>query len=186
MNMNNNDDIQKMFWANDNDKTGILLGDKNIKLHRKYFEQMCKLLGIKAIYRAPLDSSKQYNGYGELDAYFNTPELVSCIFDEHTSNKTMRKLGWNAELGDTATVIHVPYDLKGLQAGALFIIPSGLDDTKGRVFKVLRMSNIAIYPSSIACELGPVLINRDEKSLTGDFRQTNFNMLDDESEDYGH
>ena len=32
MNMNNNDDIQKMFWANDNDKTGILLGDKNIKL----------------------------------------------------------------------------------------------------------------------------------------------------------
>mgnify|MGYP004534428077 CR=1 FL=1 len=189
MNNNNSSDVnnvQKMFWANDNDKTGILLSDKNIKLHRQYFTQMCKLLGINAIYRAPLDSSKNYNGYGELDTYFNSPELVSCIFDEHTSNKTMRKLGWNAELNDTATVIHVPYDLKGLQAGALFIIPSGLDNTQGRVFKVLRMSSISIYPASIACELGPVLINRDEKSLTGDFKQTNFNMLDDESEDYGH
>ena len=47
MNMNNNDDIQKMFWANDNDKTGILLGDKNIKLHRKYFEQISNVRGLE-------------------------------------------------------------------------------------------------------------------------------------------
>lgn len=33
-------------------KYGILLND-NIKLHRIYFKEMCKLIGIKVVYRAP-------------------------------------------------------------------------------------------------------------------------------------
>lgn len=173
------------FYPDDNSKTGLLLNDKNIKLQRNYFKNMCKLLGIKVIYRSPLPS-KNYNGYGELDSYYNTPELIYAIYDEHTPQKTMRKLGWNTDLNDTAVVIHVPYDLKDLQAGALFIIPGGLDNSEGRVFKVLRMTNISIYPASIACELGPVLVNTDEKSTVHDFRNSNFNMLDDESDDYGY
>lgn len=169
-----------------NEDTGILLNEENIKLHRLYFEQMCQLLGLRVLYRAPLEDAKNYNGYGELDAYFKKEQIVECIYDEHPTQKTMRKLGWNAELADTTTVIHVPYDLEGLQAGALFIIPSGLDKAEGRVFKVLRMTNIAIYPASIACELGPVLVNQDEKGPVNDFRQTNFNLLDDESDKYGY
>ena len=170
----------------DNKDTGILLNEQNIKLQRQYFKQMCKLLGITSIFRAPLEEAKAYNGYGELDAYFKTPVAVQCIFDEHPTQKTMRKLGWDAELADTTTVIHVPYDLEGVQTGALFIIPSGLDKAEGRVFKVLRMTNIAIYPASIACELGPVLVNEDEKGAVNDFKQTNFNLLDDESDKYGY
>lgn len=147
---------------------------------------MCKLLGLNVEYRAPINSTKTYNMYGELDTHFYQPELVGCIFDEHPNEKTMRKLGWNAELADTSVIIHVPYDLKGLQAGALFIIPSGLDNVPGRIFKVLRMSNIAIYPASIACELGPIYTNTDQPSNINDFTQSNFNVLDDESEDYNH
>lgn len=169
-----------------NEDTGVLLNEQNIKIHRMYFKQMCSLLGLRVLYRAPLEDAKSYNGYGELDAYFKKEQVVSCIYDEHPTQKTMRKLGWNAEMADTTTVIHVPYDLEGLQAGALFIIPSGLDKAEGRVFKVLRMTNIAIYPASIACELGPVLVNDDEKAPMNDFRQTNFNLLDDESDKYGH
>lgn len=170
----------------ENEKTGILLNDKNIKLHRQYFNQMCKLIGINVIYRSPIETSKHYNGYGELDTYFNSPQVVSCIWDEHPTNKTMRKLGWNVELNDTTSLIHVPYDLKGLETGAIFIIPSGIDGSIGRVFKVLRLISIAVYPASITCELGPVWVNQDEKAAVNDFRKTNFNLLDDESDDYNH
>lgn len=166
----------------ENKDTGLLLNENNIKLHRMYFKQMLKLLGLNVIYRAPREDSKTYNGYGELSSYYYDPEIVSCIYDEHPTQKTMRKLGWNTELMENTIVIHVPYDLKGLQAGALFIIPSGLDKSEGRVFKVLRMSNIAVYPASISCELGPILVNDDCPETTTNFKQSNFNLLSDEEE----
>lgn len=147
---------------------------------------MCKLIGINVQYRAPIDSSKTYNLYSELDAHYTAPETIGCIFDEHPSQKTMRMLGWNAEVADTTTVIHVPYDTPELQAGCLFIIPAGLDHAEPRIFRVLRMSNIAIYPASIACELAITYFNDDVPSNITDFTQSTFNVLADESEDYQH
>lgn len=170
----------------ENKDTGLLLNDQNIKLHRTWFKQMCNLIGINAQYRAPIDSSKTYNIYSELDAHYTAPVPVGCIFDEHPSQKTMRMLGWNAESADTTTVIHVPYDLEKLQAGCLFILPAGLDNAEPRTFRVLRMSNIAIYPASIACELAVVYFDTDTPSNISDFTQSTFNVLDDESEYYNH
>ena len=62
-------------------------------------------------------------------------------------------------------MIHVPYDLPGLQVGALFTVPSGLDKSKGRVFRVISMSNIMIYPASIACEIALEYDSVDEYHL---------------------
>ena len=172
-----------------NSDTGILLSDHNIKLHRQWFKQMTKLVGLNVIYYAPKDTDpniKTYNRYGELDPEYEDGIVVGCIFDEHPTQKTMRKLGWNAEMADTSTVIHVPYDLPNVQAGAKFVIPSGLDSAEGRVFRVLRMSNIAVYPASIACELGPVLVNTLPPEKITDFDESNFNLLGDESDEYGH
>lgn len=169
--------------------TGILLNDNNIKLHRQWFKQMTKLVGLNVIYQAPKDTDsnvKTYNRYGELDPEYEDGIVVGCIFDEHPTQKTMRALGWNAEMAETTTVIHVPYDLQKLQAGARFTIPSGLDTAEPRVFRVLRMSTIAVYPASIACELGPVLINTLEQEKITNFDSSNFNLLGDESDEYGH
>lgn len=173
--------------------TGILLSAQNIKLHRQWFIQMTKLIGIKVGYRAPVDgtqstSSKNYNLYGELDPDYMPETEEWCIYDEHPSQKTMRKLGWNTEMNDTSTLIHVRYDLEGLQAGAMFTIPAGIDSAQPRKFRVLRMSNIAIYPASIACELGPLLENElvDQRELIDDFDDSTFNLLGGESEKYGH
>ena len=167
-----------------NEDTGILLNEKNIKLSRLFFKEFLRLHGLNVTYRAPIPSSKEYNMYGELDTNYKQPVKVRCIYDEHPTQKTMAKLGWNTELADTSVVIHVPYDLEGLEAGGLFVIPSGLDRTEGRVFKVLRMSNIAIYPTSIICELGPMLVNTTEKATINNFKTNNFNLLDDESDNY--
>ena len=142
---------------------------------------MCQLLGLKVLYRAPRPG-KTYNGYGELESFYFEPIIVDCIFDEHPNQKSMKKMGWNAELQENPIVIHVPYDLEGIQAGALFTIPSGLDNAEPRTFRVLQLSNIAIYPASISCELALDWKNEQPKSEVTDFKRSNFNVLADPSE----
>ncbi len=167
----------------ENRDTGLLLNEKNIKLNRFYFKQTVRLIGINVLYRTLKKDYKQYDIHGELDALYNPPIQVGCIYNEHTDQKTMKKLGWNAEREDSTPVIHVPYDLPDLEAGCLFIIPSGLDNAQGRVFKVLDMSNIAVYPASIACKLGPMMRNELEKSQITDFEKTDFNVLNEEEDE---
>ena len=166
----------------DSKDTGILLNESNIKLHRKYFSEMVKLLGIQVIYRAPREG-KTYNGYGELDTYYYEPIKVGCIFNEHPNQWTMKKLGWNSELSEEVALISVPYDLEKLQAGSIFIIPSALDKAQGRVFKVLRMSTIGVYPSSITCEIGPVWESDGAKEGL-DYTTSNFNLLVEDEEEH--
>jgi hypothetical protein len=160
---------------------GLLL-NKDIKLHRMYFKQMVKLLGINCIYRSPLEG-KTYSLHGELDAHYSKPITVGCIFQDHPDQKTLKKMGWVAELQEGSSIIHVPYDLPNLQVGAQFIVPSGIDKAQGRVFRVISMQNIMVYPASIACEIAPEYYTSDESHLTKDFTKTNFTALVDYEED---
>ena len=128
--------------------------NKDIKLHRSWFKQMTKLLGINCIYKAPL-SGKMFDSRGDLQANYQPGVVVGCIFQDHPDQKTLKKMGWVAELQEGSSIIHVPYDLKDLQVGALFIIPSGLDNAKGRLFRVTKLTNSIIYPASIMCEIVP-------------------------------
>lgn len=159
-----------------------LLINKDIKLHRFYFKEMVKLLGINCQYRAPM-SNKHFNTIGDLESDYYPAETVGCIFQEHPDQKTLKKMGWVAELQESSSIIHVPYDLKGLEVGALFSIPSGLDNATPRVFRVISMQNIMVYPASIACEIAPEYATSDEKVLTQDFSSNNFTVLVDHEED---
>lgn len=167
----------------DTSNYGTLLMGKNIKLHRHWFDQMCKLIGVKVIYRAPRPG-KHYTTYGEIDSNYEQPMAVWCIFEEHPNQQTMRKLGWNSELQEDAVVIHVPYDLPHLQQGSLFVIPSGIDNAEGRVFQVVKMTTTMIYPASISCQLVPYY--PDNFTATNyNYSEHNFNVLsgeDDENE----
>lgn len=161
-----------------NNQYGLLINQKDILLQRTYFEEMVMMIGVKVIHRAPRPS-KHYTTYAELETNYYEPELVGCIFDEHPTQRTMKKLGWNAELGDTPAIISVPYDLNGLQQGSLFIVPSAFDNTKGRVFRVVEITGIMIYPASLTCKLVPELQN----TFTSDsFNHTHnsFNLLNRE------
>ena len=92
-------------------------------------------------------------------------------------------MGWVAELQENSSIIHVPYDLHKLEVGALFEVPSGLDDAKPRLFRVISMQNIMVYPASIACEIAPEYYDTDELTTVTDFTKTNFTMLVDNEED---
>ena len=159
-----------------------ILYNKDIKLHRQYFKQMTRLIGINCIYRAPLPG-KKFDKYGDLDANYTQPLLVGCIFQEHPDQKTLKKMGWMAELQESSSIIHVPYDLEDLQVGALFIIPSGIDNKEGRVFRVISMQNIMMYPASIACEIAPEYTDESELAYIHEFSNSNFNMLLDYEDD---
>lgn len=160
--------------------TGLLLSPVNIKLHRQYFKEMTRLIGINVIYKAP-KTDKHYNEHGELNSNYYDGKLVGCIFDEHPTNWTMKKLGWNSELQEEVSIIHVPYDLEHLQVGALFIVPSGLDNAEGRVFRLIKMGTISVYPASIACQIAPVWENTFDKTQL-DFTSDDFTLLSGEGE----
>ena len=157
---------------------GLLLNKKDILLQRKYFEEFVMMLGVKVIHRAPRPD-KHYTTYSEIQSNYFEPEAVGCIFDEHPNQRTMKKLGWTAELGESASIISVPYDLEGLQQGSLFIIPSAFDNTKGRLFRVVEITGIMIYPASLTCKLVPEY----ENTFTPDnfnHQRNSFNLLNRE------
>ena len=158
-------------------KYGILL-NADIKLQRNYFKEMCKLIGINCIYRA-VKPGKKYTTYAEMDTNFEKPILLGCIFDEHPTQQTLKKMGWVSELQEGSSIIHIPYDTPNIQQGCLFTLPSGIDNAKGRLFRLVKLSNIMVYPASMACEIVPEYENTYEPSLN-DFSNSSFNLLNEE------
>ena len=167
--------------SNDVRDYGILV-NKDIKLHRIWFKQMLALHGINCKYRAPLNN-KEYDIHGDLQTGYKPEIIVGCLFEEHPNQKSLKKAGWVAELQEGSSMIHVPYDLPDLQVGALFEIPSGLDNGKGRVFRVISMSNIMVYPASIACEIALEYESVDEQHLTIAHEKEDMPLLIDREDD---
>ena len=163
-------------------KYGTLL-TPDIRQHRQYFREMVKLLGIRVLYRKPKSHQSKYTSYAEMDASYDPPILIGCIFDEHPTQRTLKMMGWVSELQENSSFIHVDYDLP-LEQGGLFIIPSGLDEGKGRLFRIVRMQNSIVYPASIVCEIVPEYIDNFETIADMDHEaiiaSEDFNILQDE------
>jgi len=149
---------------NDSDVYGLLI-NQDAELHRGWFEEMVSLLGVYAKYKKPILNTIDINA--DTIAQYTQGYNVGCIFEEHPSIHTTKKLGWNAESSETPPIIHVPYDLDGLQIGCLFDIPDALNPSKYRTFRVVALSTTMIYPASVTCKLVPEMQNvassRDNK-----------------------
>ena len=94
----------------------------------------------------------------------------------------MKKLGWVSELQDTSSIILVRYDFPDLIQGALFVVPAGIDNSEGRLFRVIRISNIMIFPSSVACEIAPEYEDTLVKTEIEDYSDSSFNLLNQEDD----
>ena len=163
----------------DNNKYGKLL-QPDIKIFRSFFEEMISLIGIKVFYRAPMPD-KHYTTFTEIESNYFEPIKVGCIFDEHPTQQTLKKIGWVSELQESASIIHVPYDLPNIQQGALFFIPSGLDNAPNRLFRVTKLMNSMVYPASISCEIVPEFENTFVPEQH-DFKHSSFNLLSGEDD----
>jgi len=109
--------------------------------------------------------------------------MFFSLIRQHIFIKTLKKIGWVAELQEGSSIIHVPYDLENLQVGALFIVPSGIDNAKGRVFRVISMQTTMVYPASVACEIAPEYESTAQRNEVEDFKDDNFTVLVDNAED---
>lgn len=156
------------------DSYGILI-TPDIKYKRQAFKEAVRLIGIQVIHRAP-SKDKDYTLQGELFANYLPPVVVGCVFEEHPTQRTTKKMGWVSELSDESSLIAIPYDTENVQVGSLFIIPSAYDDTQGRVFKVVNMSATMVYPDHITCELVPYYETTTEKEQI-DNPNNNTNLL---------
>lgn len=164
-----------------NSPYGLLIKAKDLLLHRNYFNELVKMIGVQTLYRAPRPG-KSYTIYSEIDSNYFEPEQVGCIFEEHPNPKTMKTLGWNTELENNPALISVPYDLKGLQKGALFEIPDTFNPEAYRLFRVNEISGIMIYPASLTCQLIPEFNNSFSNNLLN-HRNNSFNLLNREDYD---
>lgn len=160
---------------------GLLLNRDDILLQRAYFNELVTLLGVQVKHLAPRPG-KSYTTYAQIQSNYFEPEQVGCIFSEHLDQRTMKKLGWNAELTTDASVISVPYDLNGIQQGSLFYVPSAFDNTKERLFRVVEISSIMIYPASLTCRLVPEYETTYSPNLL-DHKRNSFNLLRSEEDD---
>lgn len=161
-------------------KFGTLLSN-DAKIFRQYFEELVSLIGIQVFYRAPMPG-KTYTSYTEIESNYYDPIQVGCIFTDHPDQQTLKKMGWVSELQENSSIIHVPYDLPELQQGALFFLPSGLDNSPSRLFRVVKMQNIMMYPSSIACEIVPEF-ESTFKPEQYNYDHSSFNVLMEQDED---
>lgn len=156
-------------------KAGVLL-TRDALLHRKYFNEFCRLRGISSMYQYPL-KDKTLTTQGEMETRYSKPQEVWCILNENVDQKTMVKLGWNAEQVDSLILLSVPYDLPELQSGCLFTIPAGIDNAKDRLFRVVDMSTVQLYPASVTCRIMPEYQTEIEKAELKDFKTSSFNLL---------
>ena len=150
----------------------------DIKLPRKWFDEMVRLIGIQVVYRAPR-KDKHWTSFAEIESKYQPSIVIGCIFDEHPTQQTMKKIGWVSELQKDSSLIHVAYDTPDIQQGALFIVPSGLDDGKGRLFRCVKLTNSIVYPASIACEIVPEYEDTYQNT-NNDFTHSSFNLLNEE------
>lgn len=58
-------------------------------------------------------------------------------------------------------------------------MPCGLDQSQGRLFRVVKMTNSIVYPASITCEIVPEYQNNYNNAQT-DYEHRDFNLLNGE------
>lgn len=164
-----------------NNSYGLLLDEHNIKLNRDYFKEMVRLIGIYVIYRAPR-IDKHWTTYQEVESNYQDPILVGCIFNEHPDQKSMKKMGWVSELQENESLISFSYDVPDLQVGSLIIVPSSIDNTQGRLFRITTLSNIMIYPASITCACVPEYNDTMPESLVSEHSTGSLKILAEEED----
>lgn len=164
-----------------NNRYGLLIGN-DLLLQRKYFIEMSRLYGVEALYQHPINSTKTYNIYGELNTQYSECEKVWVIFKEQPDVKTLRKLGWASETQEEFSIISVPYDLKNIQKGCIFNIPDVFNNEAYRPFRVEEISTKPIYPASLTCKLVPQTANNYDKSLNNTNIRNNNVLVDIEGE----
>lgn len=134
------------------------------KIFRKYANEALDAYGIPSAY-FQLKPGKTYKSAGELSGCYYDPIRTKIIFDQVPSLRTLKKIGWVTEFDTQQPIVHVKYDLPGLEVGCLFNVKDPFSKTKGRLFRITKMSAGILYPALITCQIVAVLGDEPEETV---------------------
>lgn len=136
-----------------------LISDREVDYLRKQFNETVKQLGVLFKYQYPLGNNIDDFAQPAPDGYSEELDVYG-IFDGEPKLKTYRNLGWVVEKSDNLPfLIHIPFDTKRIQKGALFKTAGQLTGIEPRVFQVVELTAGLVCPDHIICQIVPLVGN---------------------------
>lgn len=134
---------------------GMLIRNEAL-LQRRYFKEMCKLVGISVAYQWVTD--KKYTIHSEKNFKYSQPIRMDVILNENPTIETLNTYGWLSEIGDSLPLIaHIPFDTPNLMVGCRITLATIRGTNRPRIFDITKIGSNLEYPDSYTVALAPVL-----------------------------
>lgn len=142
---------------------GLLTRDDSL-IFRKYFSEMCKLLGQSVGYQ--YITKKEVTIHSEDNSEFSMPIRIDILFDENPSIDTLNRIGWISEINDQQPIIaNLSYNTPNLTVGARIIVGSVDGTDRPRVFSISKIASDLEFPDAYTCALVPVFDQYKQKNI---------------------
>lgn len=134
---------------------GMLIRNEAL-LQRRYFKEMCKLVGISVAYQWVTD--KKYTIHSEKNFKYSQPIRMNVILNENPTIETLNTYGWLSEIGDSLPLVaHIPFDTPNLMVGCRITLATIRGTNRPRIFDITKIGSNLEYPDSYTVALAPVL-----------------------------
>lgn len=134
------------------------------KIFKKYADECLSMYGIPSLYYQ-IKPGKDYSAVGELSGCYYDPVRTKVIFDQAPNIRTLKKLGWVTEADTQQPLVHVMFDLPGIEIGCLFSIKDPLTKASGRLFRITKMTTSILYPAMLTCQIVAVVGTEPEETV---------------------
>ena len=133
-----------------------LLNRQDSKIFRKYFSEMCNLIGISVGYQYV--KKQNLTIHSEDNSELSTPIRIDVLFDENPTVDTLNRLGWVSEINtdQKPIIINMPYNTPHLTVNARVHIESIDGVNRPRVFRITAIASDLEYPDAYTCSAVPV------------------------------
>ena len=150
-----------------------LLNRSDSKIFRRYFREMCKLIGIQVYYQ--FVKKQEMTIHSEDNSDLSLPMPLNIIFDENPNIDTLNALNWLTEIGQQQPVIaNLSLNTPHISVNARITVES-IDGTKRpRIFRITKIQSDLEYPDAYTCALVPVL---DQYIQTNDYGMRNYEKI---------
>lgn len=133
------------------------------RIFKFYAKEALEMYGIPSEYYQ-CKPGRTFTTLGELKACYYDPVRTKVIFDQAPQVRTLKKLGWVTELDAQQPIVHVMFDLPGLEVGCLFNIKDPLTIDSGRMFRITKMSTGILYPATVTCQIVAIMGDEIEET----------------------
>lgn len=132
-----------------------LLNRSDSLIYRRYFREMCKLIGISVAYQYVI--KQEMTIHSEDNSDLSMPIRLDILFDENPSIDTLNRLGWISETTEQKPIVaNLPYNTPNLAVNCRITIETTEGTSRPRVFKITSIKSDLEYPDAYTCALVPV------------------------------